>query len=454
MLPKSLKYQSKVESALAKSYRTNIAPMNGTGSYALGDTIIVNIPTRQNLCLASTESYLKFNLAVTNSSGSANTYKLDAGGAHGLIQRIRVFHGSNLIEDIDNYGLLAKMLFDIQQPQDSSQGKNNILAGTCGFLTAVSNTGASYTQNAVVSVYNTNAGEVIGSAIAASGVTTARTYALNLISLVGALNSQNYFPLWACTSAPLRVEIQLVDQVQKFCACTSNTSTIAITNCEYIANFIELNDQAISIIKDSLQGQPLQFCVPEYRNFQYSLAVAGSSTATQVNMPVPAKFSSLKSLFLATRDKGVGAAGYFPFSSVKSGISNYYWRLGSQVVPSKYPDNTTEMFAELVKGIGSLGDINYQPSIDLATYTLENSYSSCDISLNNSSGSFYIGLDVEQYSASDRSTIFAGYNSNTDDIFAVINYSGSATANTVRFDAYALFDEVLVFENGTAYAKF
>jgi hypothetical protein len=90
MLPKNLKYGSKVESAPAKSYRSNIAPQNGTGTYGLGDTIIVNVPTRANLCLVPTESYLKFNLVITNSStaGNVDAQMGFSGGAHGLIQRI------------------------------------------------------------------------------------------------------------------------------------------------------------------------------------------------------------------------------------------------------------------------------------------------------------------------------------------------------------------------------
>ena len=62
MLPKQFKYGSKVESAPAKSSRVNIAPNNGTSGYNLGDTIIFNIPTRQNLVLVPNESYLKFDL--------------------------------------------------------------------------------------------------------------------------------------------------------------------------------------------------------------------------------------------------------------------------------------------------------------------------------------------------------------------------------------------------------
>ena len=130
MLPKNLKYGSKVESAPARSSRANIAPQNGTSGYNLGDIININIPTRANLVMVPTENYLKFDIKITNTSAAASTYRWDSCGAHGIIQRIRVYHGSNLLEDIDNYGLLAKMLFDLQVPTDATYGKYNVMCGT------------------------------------------------------------------------------------------------------------------------------------------------------------------------------------------------------------------------------------------------------------------------------------------------------------------------------------
>ena len=94
MLVKNLKYGSKVESAPCRSSRVNIAPQNGTGPYNAigGDTIIVNIPTRNNLVLVPTESYFKFTATVT-SGAAGNIVRWDSGGAHGLIQRLRVWSG-------------------------------------------------------------------------------------------------------------------------------------------------------------------------------------------------------------------------------------------------------------------------------------------------------------------------------------------------------------------------
>ncbi len=80
MLPKQLKYGSKVESAPARSQRLNIAPQNGTGPYNLGDTIIMNIPTRANLALVPSESYLKFNLMALLGADPTGV-RLDSCGA-------------------------------------------------------------------------------------------------------------------------------------------------------------------------------------------------------------------------------------------------------------------------------------------------------------------------------------------------------------------------------------
>jgi hypothetical protein len=127
MLPKNLKYQNKVESASANAYTSNIAPQNGTGPYAGGQTIIINIPTRQNLCLIGSESTLKFTLTCTNSSGAtANYIRLERGGASTVIQRLRLYSGSNLLEDVDSYGLLMSNLISLQKSNASTRAKFNI----------------------------------------------------------------------------------------------------------------------------------------------------------------------------------------------------------------------------------------------------------------------------------------------------------------------------------------
>jgi hypothetical protein len=501
MLPKNLKYGGKVESAVARSFRTNIAPQNGTGPYTLGDTIIINIPTRANLVLATTESYLKFRCAITSGT-AANNFRLDTCGIHNVIQRIRVFSGSNLLEDIDSYGMLAKMMFDLQVSTDSAYGKYNATSGTrndlVSFLPAANTALPTGTTTIGVSALQANSGELIGqqafqtgaSAVVptavGAGQVVSDTYCINLVSLVGSLCSANYFPLFACSSAPLRVEIQLVGQMQNFVnqrTTATAQSTMAITNCEYIANFIELGDEAMRGVYGALGGEPMQLVQTSYRNYQYNAQLI-SNTNTQLNMPIPAKFSSLKSLLISCRDIGTGAPTLFPTSSVSQGIQQYQFRLGSQVVPSKPPDTLQEMFEEVIKAVGSISDLQHSPSIEKFSYQLYNSTSSTtgtqtlgsngaflvsvDASAvatsafptavsvsNNNSGSFYVGLDLENYCAASKDGIFSGYNSNTDDIFWVPTFQTVIGGNPqMRFDAFACFDQVVIFQDNTAFVKF
>jgi hypothetical protein len=401
------------------------------------------------------------------------------------------------------------MLFDISAPTDFCYGKGNILAGTRNdlvtnipALTAIATADgadAATTQtlaNALKLYINTNivptkqlsANQInSGESIKKSDLTTAvlantnttcpYTYCINLISLIGSLSNGTYLPLFALTSAPLRVEIQLVDSLAKAFCVTNNTAdatipltvgaTGLISNCEFIANMIELGDSAMSMVASSLEGQPLQFVVPDYRNFQFSYSLG--TAQTQVTMPIPAKYSSLRSLFCCIRDKGTGVANYFPFSSVTCKNLDYIFRVGPNIYPPKAPtasyDTTnyqtsySEHFSELMKAIGGLSDINHQPSIERTSYTLTNSVANT-LALetynasSTSSGSFYIGLDLENYAGADKSVCFAGWNSNTDDIYLIMNFAGQTAATTVRFDAYALFDTVVVCENNTAYVRF
>ena len=107
-----------------------------------------------------------------------------------------------------------------------------------------------------------------------------------------------------------------------------------------------------------------------------------------------------------------------------------------------------------------MSDLNYQPSIEKSSYIQASSSALATTNETNNasaigSGSFYIGIDLENYVNANKDNIFAGFNSNTDDIFAIMNFAGYAGgAATVRCDAFAMFDTCVVFENGTCYVRY
>ena len=470
MLPKNLKYGSKTESSMARSYTANIQPQGSTSGYLKGTVCTINIPTRTNLCLVASESVLKF--TVTPIGTVATQGRLDSCGAHGFIQRIRVFHGSNLLEDTDNYGLLAKSVYDLQVSGDSNAGKLSILAGTRsdkiynnGYVApaAILNTAllgpaidyANLINAALVAtlkkVSTVNSGEMVTTVVP-------RTYCLSLISILGTLSSANYFPLFGCTSAPIRLEIQFVDSPAKAMCCPTAVTDFQIDTIEYIGSYIELSDTAQKIVIGSLTNA-LQFSAPSFRNYQYTYNLANNS-ATQVNFPIPAKYVSLKSLIVSMRNvgAGVGVNAYFPLSSNTFGLTSYYFRIGSQTVPAIAPSTTTQFFSEVCKTLGSISDLNHQPSIDIDSYAIATPTVNTAANITNGdiqSGSFFIGLDLENYQGSDKSQVYSGYNTSTDDIYCVMNfYNNSGAAVNCRFDAFAMYDQEVCFESNTCYVKF
>jgi hypothetical protein len=465
-IPRNLQFQSKVESAPARRYRTNISPQNGSGTstsgYAASNTIIINIPTRNNTALIPSESFLRFNLKATATTASISG-AFDSHGAHQVINRLRVFHGSNLLQDIADYGQLAKILYDYQMPMDATQGRFNITTGTAADL-AGSGITATINADGVV-VKPINRGRTLP--VIATGGTELGTFSINLISLVGALAGNKYLPLWEMTGAPLRVELVLQPSLQTI-LCAGNASTVAgsfnLYNCDFIAEFLELPDSAIAAIKAG-SSNPLQMVVPDWRSYAYSASIPNAST-TQISMPIPAKYSSLKSIVVAHRSTQ-GGEGVYPSSHITAGVRTYTFRVGSEVLPSTAPSvqNTdtesaySEFFSEACKCFGSLADLSYQPSIDLDAYAgqvVATSSINTVLEVNTTnSGAFLVGIDLEAYQNADKSSIFAGMNTNTSDIFyQPTHYQSTGGAVNCYYTAFANFDTVIVCENGVAYSRF
>ena len=449
MIPGNLKFQSKVESAPARRYLTQIQPQGGTGTYNPGDTITINIPTRNNTALIPSESYLRgnFNLILT---GAATSATLESCGWHQFIQRIRVFHGSNLLEDIDNYGQLAKILYDYQAPEDAVKGRFAITTGTNEEYSAVGVAAA-----ALLNTRSVNRGRALG---ALGATTTVFPFAINLVSLVGALAGEKYLPLWEMTAAPLRVEIVLQSSLVRAMMVEGGTGlNFTATGINYSGEFLELPDSAVAAIKAG-SSSPMQMVLPSWRSYTNSASIP-ATTQTQVSFPIPAKFSSLKNIVVATRSTA-GLAAQYPSSHCAFGVGSsnsigYQFRVGSEVLPSTAPTTFPEIYNEAVKCFGSLADLQVQPSIDNTAFSLNapNTVAGLVEASTEDSGAFLIGIDMEVYQNADKASIFAGTNTNTSDIFAIINYY-TAGATTVLQTAFACYDQVLVYENGVCYSRY
>ena len=279
-LPSNLRYQSKTESAPARRFLTQIQPQGDT-SFSQGETITLNLPTRSNTCLIPSESYLKGQLNIVV-SGATTATTLESCGFHAFVQRVRVFHGSNLLEDIDNYHQLAKVLHDFQAPEDTVKGRLSVTAGTNPDFSVLQAASAGDVLNAA----SVNRGRALGALGAASHP---YPFAINLISLVGSLCGDKYLPLFELSAAPLRCEIVLQSSAARALMNLGGTiSSFNVTGVNYCGEYLEIPDAAVASIK-AASSSPMQMVVPSYRSYTNSATIPAASQ-TEVSFPFRPNF--------------------------------------------------------------------------------------------------------------------------------------------------------------------
>jgi hypothetical protein len=169
-LPSALNYANFPISLAARQEVSVVTPATGAGDVNNGAYILINIPRcGPNSFLDPMNSYLRFKVTMPNGS-----YTLTS-SAHSFIDKVEVYFGSNLLESISNYYLLASMLIDSQVNTSDRTHQYNMTAG-CASTTDIPEAG--------IAIADTNS----------------HTFSICLFSgIVGCL-SEHYLPLFAMYS--------------------------------------------------------------------------------------------------------------------------------------------------------------------------------------------------------------------------------------------------------------
>lgn len=290
-----------------------------------------------------------------------------------------------MLSDINNYKFCSN-----DNGSSDLRGKHSILSG----LEQYSVTTAAVTAAEDSTVMPIIAGQKLsdeGVALGIKATTSARTFCIPIMNFLS--YSDKYIPLFAMTGAPLRLEIQLVSTAKLAVCSHTSLNSFAINNVEYICNFMEISDSGMAIVQ-KISGNSVHWVVQDYRNYPSSATI---DTNAELTVPLPAKFNSLRSILVSFRGKYAGGNTYFPLESSNYALSEYTFRLGSRSVPTKAPGSIPEFFAECLRAIGSVSDLNHEPSINLdsydAAYPIANDESATKASSKSSPSSFYVGLD-------------------------------------------------------------
>jgi len=432
-----LLFNMKASSVPARSYRASIPTTNAT-TFAPGSVAISYIPGgRRNTFLDTTQSYVRF--TVQNNS-AANNFNVDQCGA-GFINRLDVFHGSNALESIQQYNVLFNAITDIQCNQSQKYGLQNSFG------------------------FGTNSSSFRNGAQVGSG-NCRQTFCLPILSGVVGVGLDKMLPLHSLND-DIRLEWTFEASDVAVCWTTASSTAWSIINFELELCIVELSDEGMSMINSvSPLNQTLYLHGNSWRHYVSTLAANSSGNYSTL---VPARFASLKSLWLAPRrsTEMTSATSYSLCSRANPNFATYWWRIGSALVPQKPVNlsnaNTTggyaEGYSELQRAMHSLGRFENASSLSYSFYcTADTADASGNVSAivaggTSYSNGFLIIQECESY-ANRSDVVLSGMNTLSSQVFFESNINTAIAGNSYTLDFYSNYDHILVIDQGLISVKF
>ena len=487
----------------SRSYRISIAPVNKS-LFTPSDQIILELPTgRKGTWLDQSQSYLKFSVQFSSTvaavAGGSGIY-LD-NSAYSFIQRCDIYHSSNLLETINEYGQLANFLIDTSLTQSDKAGLSTLI-GTNGLINAVSiltssaaiNAGAATTFPAPISFTQfggDRTGQACASVATAAGIGTAIPYTFSLPMLSGIIgvNASKMLPVGKLAS-PIRVELYLsaLDDAIYYGTAGAGANW-QIVNVEFCACYVELQDDSFDMVSPD---EPQYISTTTYRQASTYLPAATSGEFTTL---LPFRAASITALYARFRNyvnavQGANAtAAYRKSSSINPNMSYYYFRVGSSLYPNKpiYLTNGSlvgsggEAYAELLKSFHSLsssignsaltyGSYNvaatqaqgfnagYVPGSKTTTIATAAASGAAPTVPDTHANAFAIGLELQSFS-NRNDTILSGISTLNSQIYFTAGIATGQTAGggnnfNYTIDFFSQMDMVLILQNGVLTARF
>jgi hypothetical protein len=435
-------YNLKPSSVNCRSYRCSIQSNKAT--FSPGDLAAFIIPARRNCFLDTSQSYIK--VTIKNNEDADNNITYDSCGSC-VFNRLDVWHGSNLLESIHSYNILYNFLIDVQLNLATRTG----MSPAYGTSSELSNTNI-YRKGAQLSFGNTHS-----------------TCMPILSGVVGCL-SEKMLPL--SLKDDIRLEFTIEQNDIAFVYATDPTTQWSIINMELELCIVEMSSEGLKMIEQVTPfSNPVYLHTSSYRHY---ISPLPKSTNGVYSTVVSSNFASLKSLYcLPRRNTEIKDSMSYSLSSrVNPNISQYCWKFGSLIVPSKsvnLKNGYSEGFMELQRAFHSINNAEFCGSFGAFSYYVGdvedttigdvNSKSTVSAPLDSEysyQNGFAIAQELESF-AQRSDQILSGMNTSTLESnisFEATIVSAAALTSDYTLDFYAFYDMILTLQNGYLTVKF
>lgn len=406
-IPSHMRFGLRPPGPKVRSYTSVFTSQNSSYSCSQSSSARIDIPALGSSVIDTQQSALRLRATVTVADA-----QLDFTAAS-LIRSIQVYSQGqgNLLESIDNYGLLNNLLYSVVGDMQSCEYGLSVLVG---------HSETQPRQGAVIT-----AG-------------TSREFYLPMTSILG-LFSERVLPAVGYT-----LVIQFQDT--NIAVRASAQPTIVIDNLAYVASIHDLGADLYSALTMSSGGTVL-IPATSYRSFE-----ASTTTSSSQSIQVGVRASSIKGFIgCFRRSDTLTLPTSRSLSDTQSGgtLSSYQFRLGSELKPATPPQSYAAFFYELQKAYHALST-NVPGMIDYTGFTRNAAWSTDTL---NAFGAFALGLDLEEAARHKTDSSLSGYN-NTSGQNVFVDFTwGNAVASS--FNIFAHIDTVLsVTGQNTVVAQF
>lgn len=406
-------------------------------TYNPTEIIRIEIPTSSNnIHLFGKDSFIegKLNLPVIGAVGNAGG--MVDGNCYSFFSRMRISHGSNVVEDQQNCGRLWHVINDIQKVNDS-RAEDSV----CKL--------AYYNTEPAGSAVGLLQSHLNGAVVALAGGTAAQTFPFSFTlpsALFGSLCEKS-IPLSECTASSFYIELELTALGNWFAdtgAGITPYGACTISDVYYNAKCAVLPPDVHSLLMSSTGGKIVIPAI-SYKSEAKSVAAA----ATSFNDKFAYQVSSANAfLWWMTTSATNGAQLYRSMTSRNSkGLTEWQLNINGEMYPSDmirgHPRNLNELlraFDMLGSNLGS-GILDYNTYSAAITGTVATDLNTVNIPHKR----FVAGLDLNRFNQSHE-TLLSGTNTVGQSINLVANFNAAGEAQTLY--SALMYDVLYTIQDG------
>lgn len=390
---------------------------------------------------------------------------MQPGGAHCHFSRLRVLYGSLVLEDIQEYHTLVRMLYECAVQRDYGSSQGQILDGMAS--NTPKDNGAMIEKGSIGSTSPVSSSSSGAIAQSLYFPTRKRTFCLNLLS--GLLTQKKLIPLkWMASQ--LVIELTVANELDALVGTGGSPAGAAIaapttlnyelTDVNFIAELLEFDSAFDTAFWGGLQqmGVPLKFASWHFHSFPLTggnqtfqihersrsvkagFAVARSSLAASASYDSDRFFNDLGKTYNAEGDL---------INTTPAPIETFQWRVGGRYYPAQPVRclyGAPEAYVELAKAIDNLGDYtrgSQMSAFRWASYADESSITQTE----EGGEAFIMACGFENVDVSPGT--IAGINAEEQSDIAInIKTRSAATPTNKKLDVFMYYDSLLIIRPG------